>query len=35
MLIIALATIIVFATLGALGLWMIYLLLHWLGGLIV
>lgn len=34
MLIIALATIIVFATLGALGLWMIYLLLHWLGGLI-
>ena len=35
MLLIALATIIVFATLGALGLWKIYLLLHWLGGLIV
>jgi hypothetical protein len=35
MLLIALATIIVFATLSALGLWMIYLLLHWLGGLIV
>jgi hypothetical protein len=35
MLIIAVATIIVFATLTALGVWMIYLLLHWLGGLIV
>jgi hypothetical protein len=35
MLLIALATIIVFGTLSALGLWMIYLLLHWLGGLIV
>jgi len=35
MLLIAIATIIVFATLSALGLWMIYLLLHWLGGLIV
>jgi hypothetical protein len=30
---IALATIIVFATLGALGLWMIYILFHWLGSL--
>ena len=29
----ALATIIVFATLTALGVWMIYLLLRWLGGL--
>jgi hypothetical protein len=29
----AVATIIVFATLTALGAWMIYLLLHWLGGL--
>ena len=34
MLLIALATIIVFGTLSALGLWMIYLLVRWLGGLI-
>ena len=30
---IALATIIVFASLGALGLWMLYILFHWLGSL--
>ena len=30
---IALATVIVFATLGALGLWMLYILFHWLGSL--
>ena len=30
---IALATIFVFATLGALGLWMLYILFHWLGTL--
>lgn len=33
LLLMALATITVFATLTALGVWMIYLLLHWLGGL--
>jgi len=33
LLLMAVATIIVFATLTALGVWMIYLLLHWLGGL--
>ena len=30
---IALATLIVFATLSALGVWMLYLLIHWLGTL--
>ena len=35
LLLMALATIIVFATLTALGVWMIYLLFHWLGGLTV
>jgi len=30
---IALATVIVFATLSALGLWMLYILFHWLGSL--
>ena len=30
---IALATVIVFSTLGALGLWMLYILFHWLGTL--
>ncbi len=35
LLLMALATIIVFATLTALGVWMIYLLLHWLAGLAV
>jgi len=30
---IAMATIVVFATLTALGLWMLYLLFHWLAGL--
>jgi hypothetical protein len=30
---IALATIVVFATLGALGLWLLYILFHWLGSL--
>jgi len=34
LLLIALATIIVFATLSALGLWMLYILFSWLGGLI-
>ena len=31
LLLIALATIIVFATLSALGVWMLYILFHWLG----
>jgi hypothetical protein len=31
MLLLALATIIVFATLSALGLWMLYIFFHWLG----
>jgi Domain of unknown function (DUF4112) len=30
---IALATVVVFATLGGLGLWMLYILFHWLGSL--
>ncbi len=33
LLVIALATVFVFATLSALGLWMLYLLFHWLGSL--
>ena len=33
LLLMALATLVVFATLTALGVWMIYLLLRWLGGL--
>ena len=35
LLLMALATLVVFATLTALGVWMIYLLLHWLAGLTV
>jgi hypothetical protein len=31
---IGLATLFVFATLGALGLWMLYILFHWLGSLL-
>jgi hypothetical protein len=31
---IGLATIFVFATLGALGLWLLYILFHWLGSLL-
>ena len=33
LLLIALAIVIVFATLTALGVWMLYLLFHWLGSL--
>jgi hypothetical protein len=33
LILIALATIIVFGTLSALGLWMLYILFHWLGSL--
>ena len=33
LLLMALATLVVFATLTALGVWLIYLLLRWLGGL--
>jgi len=33
LLLIAIATIAVFATLSALGLWMLYILFHWLGSL--
>ena len=33
LMLIAFATVIVFSTLGALGLWLLYILFHWLGSL--